>query len=205
MYLVKAIKKNTNEWVEGYLWNGSNYAGIIPHNVGVCVANNKIEAPIYEVDKNTICRSAEADAFWRDKNGAHIVSLYENDIVQYRINGSLYEGTIINKHGAYVVQLTGYDEYIYLAELKDANCDFINVHIVGNKYNTLVEAEKTPVEPDKDETSTSEPCPYFERRETFYDVLSGHSDYQDYCTKNYERKIIKCVHCTLCKQKGENT
>ena len=204
MYLVKAIRKDTNEWVEGYLWKGSNYAGIIPHNLGVCVENNRIDAVIYEVYENTICKAVEVEAFWRDKNSAHVVPLYENDIVQYRINGSLYEGTIINKHGAYVVQLTGYDEYIYLAELKDANCDFINVHIVGNKYNTLVEAEKTPVEPNKDETSTSEHCPYFERRETSYDVLSGHSDYQDYCTKNFDKRIIKCVHCTLCKKKGDH-
>lgn len=203
MYLVKAIRKDTNEWVEGYLWKGSSYAGIIPHNLGVCVENNRIEATIYEVYISTICKAVEVEAFWRDTNGAHVVPLYENDIVQYRINGSLYEGTVIHKHGAYIIQLTGYDEFIYLAELKDVNCDFINVQIVGNKYNTIVEAVKTPAKPDKDETSASDECPYFKRREVSYDVLSGHSDYQDYCTKNYERKIIKCVHCTLCKQKGD--
>ena len=204
MYLVKAIRKDTNEWIEGYLWNGSNYAGIIPHNLGVGIENNKIDATIYEVDKNTICKAVEVEAFWRDKNGAHIIALYESDIVQYRINGSLYEGTVVHKHGAYVIQLTGYDEYIHLEELKDVNCDFINLQIIGNKHDTVVKAEKTPVETDKDNTGTSEDCPYFERRETSYDVLSGHSDYQDYCTKNYEHKIIKCVHCTLCKQKGDN-
>lgn len=203
MYTVKAIRKDTNEWIEGYLWKGSSYSGIIPHNLGVCVENNRIDAVIYEVDETTICKVTDVEAFWRDKECAHIKSLYENDIVQYRINGSLYEGSIVNKHGAYMIQLTGYDTYIYLEELKDATCDFINVQIVGNKYDALINAEKTPVEPDKDEASTSEHCPYFERREISYDVMSGHSDYQDYCTKNYERKIIKCVHCTLCKQKGD--
>lgn len=176
MYLVKAIRKDTNEWVEGYLWKGSNYAGIIPHNLGVCVENNRIDAVIYEVYENTICKAVEVEAFWRDKNSAHVVSFY----------------------------LTGYDECIFLETLKDVNSSFINVQIIGNKYDAVVKAEKTPVETDKDDAGTSEACPYFERRETSYDVLSGHSDYQDYCTKNFDKRIIKCVHCTLCKQKGEN-
>lgn len=204
MYLVKAIRKDTNEWIEGYLWKGSNYAGIIPHNLGVCVENNKIDAVIYEVYENTICKAVEVEAFWRDKNGAHVASLYENDVVQYRELDCLYEGTIVNRHGAYVIQLAGYDECIYLETLKDANSSFINVQIIGNKYDALVKAEKTPGEADKDDAGTSEGCPYFERRETSYDVLSGHSDYQDYCTKNFDKRIIKSVHCTLCKQKGDH-
>ena len=204
MYLVKGIRKDNNEWIEGYLWNGSNYTGVIPHNLGVCVENNKIEATIYEVDINTICKAVEVEAFWRDKHGAHVVALYENDIVQYRVNGSLYEGTVVHKHGAYIIQLTGYDEYVHLEELKDVNCDFINVQIIGNKYDASAKAEKTLTKPINNNVDTSEDCPYFVRRETFYDVLSGHSDYQDYCTKNYEQKIVKCVHCTLCKQKGDN-
>ena len=203
MYLVKAIRKDTNEWIEGYLWKGSNYSGIIPHNLGVCVENNKIDAVIYEVDENTICKAVEVEAFWRDKNGAHIVPLYENDVVQYRELDCLYEGTIVNRHGAYVIQLTGYEECIYLETLKDVNSSFINIQIIGNKYDALIKAEKTPVEADKDNSGTSEACPFFERRETSYDVLSGHSDYQDYCTKNFDKRIIKCVHCTLCKQKGD--
>ena len=89
MYLVKAIRKDTNEWVEGYLWKGSNYSGIIPHNLGVCVENNRLDAVIYEVYEHTICKAVEAEAFWRDKNCAHVVPLYENDIVQYRINDGL--------------------------------------------------------------------------------------------------------------------
>lgn len=204
MYLVKAIRKDTNEWIEGYLWKGSNYSGIIPHNLGVCVENNRIDAVIYEVYENTICKAVEVEAFWRDKNGARVASLYENDVVQYRELDCLYEGTIVNRHGAHVIQLTGYEECIYLETLKDANSSFINVQIVGNKYDAFVKAEKTPVEADKDNAGTSESCPYFERRETSYDVLSGHSDYQDYCTKNFDKRIIKCVHCTLCKQKGEH-
>lgn len=204
MYLVKAIRKDTNEWVEGYLWKGSNYAGIIPHNLGVCVENNRIDAVIYEVYENTICKAVEVEAFWRNKNGARVASLYENDVVQYRELDCLYEGTIVNRHGAYVIQLNGYEECTYLETLKDVNSSFINVQIVGNKYDAFVKAEKTPVGADKDNAGTSEACPYFERRETSYDVLSGHSDYQDYCTKKYERRIIKCVHCTLCKRKGEH-
>ncbi len=204
MYLVKAIRKDTNEWIEGYLWKGSNYSGIIPHNLGVCVENNRMDAVIYEVYENTICKAVEVEAFWRDKNGAHVISLYENDVVQYRELDCLYEGTIVNRHGAYVIQLTGYEECIYLETLKDVNSNFINIQIIRNKYDALIKAEKTPVEADKDNVGTSETCPYFERRETSYDVLSGHSDYQDYCTKNFDKRIIKCVHCTLCKQKGDH-
>jgi hypothetical protein len=202
MYLVKAIRKDTNEWIEGYLWKGSSYAGVIPHNLGVCVENNKIEATMYEVYDNTICRAVGAESFWQDKKGAHVMPIYENDIVQYRDNGALYEGCITNRYGAYVIYDAEYAKIVYLETLKELTCDFINVQIVGNKYDEIIKALKTPAVTKKDEPE--EECPYYEKRETSYDVMSGHSDYQEYCTKKYDKKIVKCVHCTLCKQNGEN-
>lgn len=200
MYLVKAIRKDTNEWIEGYLWKGSNYAGIIPHNLGVCVENNKIEATMYEVYDNTICRSIGAEAFWREKKGAHVRPIYENDIVQYSENGGLYEGYIANRYGAYVICFAEYAEVVYLETLKDPTCDFINLKVIGNKYDEVINKLTTPAKTIKNEVVETE-CPYYEKRETSYDVMSGHSDYQEYCTKGFERKIVRCVHCTLCKQK----
>lgn len=205
MYTVKAIRKDTNEWISGYLWQGSSYAGIIPHNLGVNIDKNKIEATIYEVYPDTICRAVGVDAYWYDKkSGGHVIPLYENDIVQYRKLDCLYEGAVINRHGAYVIHLSGYDEYTYLQTVKDINTSFINVQIIGNKYDTPTKPEKPPVEAKKDNVDAPDECPYFEQREIGYDVMSGHSDYEHYCTKDYDKKIVKCVHCTLCKQKGAN-
>jgi hypothetical protein len=204
MYTIKAIRKDNGQWLNGYIWNGASCAYVIPHNLGVNHENNKLMATAYEVRKETICKPIGIDAYWYDKNGGHIVPIYENDVVQFVVSAGFYEGYVIKQFNKYMVQLmNGSDEFVDFNDMKDPKTNLVRCKIIGNKYDTLLKAEKTPVEADKDNAGTSEDCAYFERRETSYDVLSGHSDYQDYCTKNYEKKIIKCVHCTLCKQKGD--
>ena len=204
MYIVKALSENHDTWITGYVWEGSSCAYIIPHNLGVCFENNRLNAVAYPIDKATICKKVGIDAYWYDKDGGHIFPIYENDIVRFVINNSTCEGCIVKQFGNYVVMLTGYeDSFFDLTDLKDCKSELLKVQIIGNKYDSL-QGKNKPVEATERDSGISDECPYFEAREIGYDVQSGHSDYEHYCTKNYDKKIIKSVHCTLCKQKGEN-
>ena len=139
MYTVKAIRKDTQQWITGYLWQGSNYAGIIPHNLGVSVDNNRMEAVIYEVDAKTICKPLGVDAYWFDKQGGHIVPLYENDIVQFDI-GKRYEGILSRDFDKIVIRPIGSEDAFFdLSDVKDPKGQFVRVKIIGNQFNNTEE------------------------------------------------------------------
>jgi hypothetical protein len=204
MYTVKALSEDHKNWIIGYVWEGSNCAYIIPHNLGVNFDKNRLNAVAYPVDKTTICKKVGIDAYWYDKQGGHIFPIYENDIVRFIINRTTYEGRVIKQFGNYVIALTNMeDSFFDLTDLKDCKSELLKVQIIGNCYDAL-QSENKPVEATERDSGISDECPYFEAREIGYDVQSGHSDYEHYCTKNYEKKILKSVHCTLCKQKGAN-
>ena len=206
MYTVKAKRKDNGTWVRGYLWLGANNAYVIPDNLGIDFENNNLKACAYEVERDTICRSSNVDAYWIDKNGAHLVNIYENDIVEVAYNDETYVGPVVYDLGTYIIKIPELpEEFLTFIDRQHGSGKSIDVRIVGNVYDIATNPKNKPVEADKNNADTSEACPYFERRETSYDVLSGHSDYQDYCTKDYDRRIIKCVHCTLCKQKEKNS
>ena len=205
MYTVKALRKDNDTWISGYLWMGANNAYIIPHNLGIDFDHNNLRAHAYEVKKETICRNSNVDAYWIDKNGAHLVNIYENDIVEVIYSDTTYIGKVVYDLGTYIIEIPELEEeFLTFYDRQHGNGNSIDVRIIGNTHDIAVNASKTSVEAVKNGMDTSEECPYFEQREASYDVLSGHSDYEQYCTKNYEKKIIKCVHCTLCKQKGDN-
>ena len=205
MRLVKAIKKNTKEWITGYVWTGSNYACVIPYNLGVDVNNNKLHAIAYEVESDTICMNTGVDAYWVDKKGAHMTPIYEGDKLEITLDGVVCQGQVYYDMGAFVIKLVEEDDdWISFSDIKANAKNCVNAKIIGNIYDPLSEAEIKALETLSFQTTENEECPYFEQVETSYDVLSGHSDYQHYCNKKYHKPIVKCVHCTLCKQKGEN-
>ena len=73
----KAIKTGTyNEWIFGYVWQGSSCVVMIPSNLGISFNKEKdhLSATAYEVIPETVCKSTGMD----DKRTN---SLYENDIV----------------------------------------------------------------------------------------------------------------------------
>ncbi len=204
MYTIKAIRKDNGQWINGYIWNGASCAYVIPHNLGVNHENNQLMATAYEVHKETICKPIGIDAYWYDKNGGHIIPVYENDIVRFEINKATYEGRIVKQFNKYVIELTNIEnEFVELSEIRGEHSNIIRCQIIGNKHD-LVEGVLTAVEPINNSMDTSEECPHFEAQETDYDVLSGHSSYKHYCNKNGRKEIIKCVHCTRCKRKGES-
>ena len=46
-----------------------------------------------------------------------------------------------------------------------------------------------------------EDCIFFESIETDYDITTGHSSYQDYCTRcGKNKKIIGFIHCEKCNK-----
>lgn len=136
MYTVKAIRKDNQEWISGYLWQGSNYAGIIPHNLGVNIANNRIEAVIYEVDVGTICEPANIETYWYDKNGGHIYPVFVNDILEFDIGTTKYKGRVTREFDKLIVKIDGCeDAFVELTDLKKATDKFIHAKILGNVHD----------------------------------------------------------------------
>ena len=82
LYQFKGKRKDNNEWVDGYLWNGNNISLIIPHNTGVGYDNktNSISAGVYEVDKSTICRPT--GFYSSPKRHACSSHIWEYDIIR---------------------------------------------------------------------------------------------------------------------------
>lgn len=74
--IYRAKRKDTGEWVYGYLWCGASSTYITPYNLGVNYDEtmHKITATAHEVDPDTIGQSTGR----YDKNEKRI---YEDDII----------------------------------------------------------------------------------------------------------------------------
>lgn len=205
--MYKALKVDDKTWIEGYVWRGSNYACIIPHNLGIDADpnTNKIDATAYQVIKETICHITGVMAFWKDQNGAHLNNIWEHDLLEVEYDGMKVIGEVKLIKGTYVVfnnSLPG--GYVSFASIGCKEHNVIDARIVGNAFDKLVGVKNSLSKESNSKQALWTECPFYQKRESNYDVLSGHSDYQEYCTKHYDKKIIPSVHCTLCKQK-ENT
>ena len=130
MYTVKAIKKDTNEWINGYLWNGNNEAYIIPYNLGIGYEKNTITAHAYEIRKETICRNTTVDAYWVDK---------KDDIIKFEYADAIYTGKVIYDLGAFMIEIIdAEDEFVTFYDLQsNHSSNIINAQIVGNLYDVI--------------------------------------------------------------------
>ena len=88
--MCKAKRTDTGEWVKGYLWQGSDFTLIIPHNLGIDYdeQSSRMKAVAYPVDKETLCKRCP-------DSPVTTKTIWENDVFEY-------EGeTAIVRYGRY--------------------------------------------------------------------------------------------------------